>query len=48
MLILYLRYTFDPNKRAAYEAFRKMLEERHEAIREREAALRRSGANDSP
>jgi len=28
-------------ERAAFEAFRQMLGERHEAIREREAALRR-------
>ncbi len=33
-------------ERAAYEAFRRMLEERHEAIREREAALRRSSADE--
>ncbi len=30
-------------ERAAYEAFRQMLGERHEAVREREAALRRWG-----
>jgi AcrR family transcriptional regulator len=33
-------------ERAAFEAFRQMLGERHEAVREREAAMRRSGEDE--